>query len=598
MADYSNKRAGNYTVLNKIGDGGFATVYLAQHTVLEKKAAVKFLLEDWVGEPDVVSRFFDEARTMERLHENPYIVKILDIATIEKCAEEGLPPYFIMEYVDGRSLEEFIKSDEGFTIEDIVNIMSCALSALQHCHDTGVVHRDVKPSNFMITKTGEVKLTDFGIAKATINTSKTGEGLTLGSTDFMSPEQALGKRDLDYRSDIYSLGVSLYQMVCDRLPFIGDSPNAVALMHIQEKAIPPVDIIPDMPMRLNDIIVKAIAKDREHRFQSCTEMLEELRKLDQPYETSLQMPVIDITKIQDGLIEDHITGVHSTADGIAIPQTSAKPPAVLINIIRIVLIIVGFTLLFLLVFKGLNYLTRAHLVINTYPSNANVVVNKDAIGSSPIDIYMPPMGYLISLSKPGYATTSVYYNLAARQTLDLNRKLIELNPTALQHFTSRLDSLAAAISDLPANQPKNRRDLPEYEKKLASIAESWEELFELLQANSDDARFNHDFIHFCRKSADLKKTAAFYDRLMAAKPSATVYAFAGSIKMLQKNTKDALRLYMEAWTLDQNNKFLLNALGDFFIADKKPEKAKQYLEMSLFLYPEQDDIRKKLVEMN
>ena len=96
MADYSNKRAGNYTILKKIGDGGFATVYLAQHSVLEKKAAVKFLLEDWVDEADVVSRFFDEARTMERLHDNPNIVKIIDIATVEKCAEEGLPPYFIM----------------------------------------------------------------------------------------------------------------------------------------------------------------------------------------------------------------------------------------------------------------------------------------------------------------------------------------------------------------------------------------------------------------------------------------------------------------------------------------------------------------------
>ncbi|EKD81550.1 MAG: Serine/threonine protein kinase with PASTA sensor(S), partial [uncultured bacterium] len=567
MADYSDKRAGNYTILRKIGDGGFATVYLAQHSVLEKRAAVKFLLEDWIGEPDVVSRFFDEARTMERLHDNPHIVKIIDIATTQKCAEEGLPPYFIMEYIDGRSLEEFVRSDESFTLEDIVKIMSCALSALQHCHDMGVVHRDVKPSNFMITKTGDVKLTDFGIAKASINTSKTGEGLTLGSTDYMSPEQALGKRDLDYRSDIYSLGVSLYQMVCDRLPFIGDSPNAIALMHIQEKLVPPVELIPDIPMRLNDIIVKAMAKEREHRFQSCNEMLEELRKLDQPYVPSVEMPAVDITGMHDELIEDHITGVHSTAEGSTTTRKAAvKPPAALINVIRIVLIIVGFTMLFLLVFKGMNYLTRARLVVVTYPQGAAIMLNKDAVGSSPVDIYLPPMGYLISLTMPGYATATYYYDLAARQKLELNRKLFEVNPTSLSEFKKQMESLAASIRQIPDEPPKNRRDLPTYEAQLANIDKTWEDLFVLLSENADDERFNRIFIEFCRHSADLKKAEAFYNRLIGEKPSAMVYAFAGSIKMLLKDNKEALRLYMEAWTRDQNNRFLLNSLGDFFIA--------------------------------
>ncbi|PKL47177.1 MAG: hypothetical protein CVV42_13980 [Candidatus Riflebacteria bacterium HGW-Riflebacteria-2] len=599
MADYCNKRAGNYTILNKIGDGGFATVYLAQHSVLEKKAAVKFLLEDWVGEPDVVSRFFDEARTMERLHDNPNIVKIIDIATVEKCSEEGLPPYFIMEYIDGHSLEEHVKSDEPFTLEDIVKIMSCALSALQHCHDMGVVHRDVKPSNFMITKGGDVKLTDFGIAKATINTSKTGEGLTLGSTDYMSPEQALGKRDLDYRSDIYSLGVSLYQMVCDRLPFIGDSPNAIALMHIQEKLVPPVELIPEIPMRLNDIIVKAMAKDREHRFQSCTEMLEELRKLDQPYEASIEMPAVDITGMHDDLMEDHITGVHSTADGTTTKSVSAvKPPASLINAIRVVLIIFAFTMIFLLVFKGLNYFTRTRLVVQTYPQGASVTLNNDVVGSSPVDLYLPPMGYLITLSLPGYATASYYNDLAARQSFELNRKLIELEPAAMAPFTSELAALTALIKKMPDEAPRNKKDLAEYEEQRVAVEKSWESLYEKLRDNSDDERFNHMFIDVCRKVAGISKAEAFYDRLIAEKPSAMVYAFAGSLKMLKKNTKDALRLYMEAWTRDQNNRYLLNALGDFFIADKKPDRAKQYLEMSLFLYPQQDNIRKKLAEMN
>ncbi|HAE38924.1 MAG TPA: hypothetical protein DCG57_09835 [Candidatus Riflebacteria bacterium] len=600
MADYTDKRAGNYTILRKIGDGGFATVYLAQHSVLEKKAAVKFLLQDWVNEPDVVSRFFDEARTMERLHDNPYIVKIIDIATPEKCGEEGLPPYFIMEYIDGRSLEDYIHSDEAFTLDDIIKIMSCALSALQHCHDMGVVHRDVKPSNFMITKSGDVKLTDFGIAKASINTSKTGEGLTLGSTDYMSPEQALGKRDLDYRSDIYSLGVSLYQMVCDRLPFIGDSPNAIALMHIQEKLVSPVELVSEIPMRLNDIIVKAMAKDREHRFQSCNEMLEELQKLDQPYVPSVEMPAVDITGMHDELTEDHVTGVHSTAEGTitGARQAATKPPAALIGVIRIALIIVGFTMLFLLVFKGLNYLTRARLIVVSYPAGAAITLNKDLIGSSPVDIYLPPMGYLISLSVPGHATATFYHNLAARQTIELKRKLFELTPPALGEFTGQINSLAASIRQLPDDPPRNRKDLEAYEEKRALIDKSWEGLFALLLAHADDERFNQSFVDFCLRSADLKTAETYYGRLIGEKPLATVYAFAGSIKMMQKNPKEALKLYMEAWTRDQNNRYLLNSLGDFFIADKKPDKAKQYLEMSLFLYPDQDGIRKKLAELN
>ncbi len=416
----------------------------------------------------------------------------------------------------------------------------------------------------------------------------------------MSPEQALGKRDLDYRSDIYSLGVSLYQMVCDRLPFIGDSPNAIALMHIQEKLVPPVDLIPDIPMRLNDIIVKAMAKEREHRFQSCNEMLEELRKLDQPYEPSLQMPAVDITGMHDDLIEDHITGVHSTADGTTTTSKAAaiKPPASLINAIRVFLIIIGFTLLFLLVFKGMNYLTRARLKLTTYPRGATVTLNKDRVGSSPVDLYLPPMGYLISLSLPGHATASYYYDLAARQTLDLNRKLIELEPAALSNFNGQLDTLARTLRNLPDEAPKNKRDLAEYEEQLALTEKSWEGLFEMLRDNSEDERFNQNFVDFCKKAGEIRKAEALYDRLLAEKPTAMAFAFAGSLKMYQKNPKEALRLYMEAWTRDQNNRYLLNSLGDFFIADKKPDKARQYFEMSLFLYPEQDEIRKKLAQVN
>jgi len=255
-------------------------------------------------------------------------------------------------------------------------------------------------------------------------------------------------------------------------------------------------------------------------------------------------------------------------------------------------------MLFLLVFKGLNYFTRARLVLNTYPQGAAIFLNKDKVGSSPVDIYLPPMGYLINLSLPGYATASFYHDLAARQTLDLKRKLIQLEPTALTEFAGQMESLASLLKRLPDEPPKNKRDVPEYEEQLAAAEQSWEALTGELLENSDDERFNHHFINFCLSLGEIKKAESIYEKLIAEKPSAMLYAFAGNIKMHKKDPKEALRLYMEAWTRDQNNRYLLNSLGDFFIADKKPDRAKQYLEMSLFLYPDQDEVRKKLAELN
>jgi len=600
LADYSNKRAGNYTIIRKLGDGGFATVYLAQHSVLEKKAAVKFLLEDWVDDVDVVARFFDEARTMERLHDHPSIVKIIDIATVEKCREEGLPPYFIMEFIDGKSLEELIKGSEGFTLDDIVKIMVCALSALQHCHDQGVVHRDIKPSNFMITSTGDVKLTDFGIAKACKNTSKTGEGLTLGSTDYMSPEQALGKRDLDYRSDIYSLGVTLYQLVCDRLPFVGDSANAIALKHIQEKPVAPIEINDAVPKRLNDIILRAMAKEREHRFQSCDEMLQALIKLNEPEAEQpggQKTATIDLTEMTPEQGDDAYAGEYETSSGTH-PTTrkfAPKPPQALINTIRIVLIVSAFTLLFLGVFKGYYHLTQAHLRLESWPAGAIVTVNKEIVGSSPVDLSLPPMGYLISFSLPGFATSTVYYDVVARQNLDLKQKLFEIEPPALKNFQEKATALTAMLRRLPDAPPKTKKEQGAYEDALTAIENEWKKLTEQLGEFSDYEAYNRTFLDFCLKTGNQKRAEEVYMGLIQSKPSAMVFTFAGLLKKHEKDNKEALRLYMEAWNKDPNNRLLLNTLGEFFVDDQKPDKAKQYYEMSLFLYPEQMRSEKKLL---
>lgn len=594
MADYLNKKAGNYTIIDKLGDGGFATVYLAQHSVLAKKAAVKFLLEDWVEEPDVVARFFDEARTMERLHEHPNIVKILDIATKEKCKSEGLPPYFIMEYIDGFSLEDLMKADESFTLDDVVEIMSCALSALQHCHDLGVVHRDIKPSNILITKDGEVRLTDFGIAKARVNTSKTGEGLTLGSTDYMSPEQALGKRDLDYRSDIYSLGVTLYQMVCDRLPFEGDSPNAVALKHIQETPLAPVQINEAVPPKLNNIILKAIEKEKEHRYQSCDEMLEALKNLDSDEEVVAEIPSVDLSEIDhEEIDENYIAELDEATSTHTASQYAKKPPQSLINTIRIVLIVLAFTGVFLGLFKGYYFFTQGQIEMITHPKGAKIFLNGENIASSPAKLTLPPMGYLISFSKEGYATSTHYFNLGARQHLNIDKKLLLINPD-FSDFNKAFADLKTQIQQMPSQNYKTKNGRDKYHKAAARLDKVWDKVFASLKDNIFYPEMNLKLIDFCQKTGCLEKLGGFYKNIARSNHSVEAYTLAGVVEEKLENPKEALKLYMEAWTRDKNYRFLLNSLGDFFMAKNENEKAKQYYEMSLFLYPNQNEIKEKL----
>ena len=601
MTDYSSKRAGNYTVLEKLGDGGFATVYLGQHTVLEKKAAIKFLLEDWVDEQDVVNRFFDEARTMERLNDHPNIVKIIDIATIEKCQEEGLPPYFIMEFVEGRTLEDLIKSDEGFTLEDIAEVMGKTLSALQHCHDFGVVHRDIKPSNIMLTTDGKVKLTDFGIAKATMNTSKTGEGLTLGSTDYMSPEQALGKRDLDYRTDIYSLGVTLYQMVCDKLPFTGDSPNAVALKHIQEPAVPPIEMNDAVPVRLNNIILKAMEKDKELRYQSCNEMLEAFSNLDGPEpNVEAEIEAVDLTEYEPETPEDEFTRereVVSTATHSTTRKFVPKPPQQLIVAIRGLLIIVAFTGLFLGAFKVYNSIMQAELIINTVPAGAKIILNGETIGSSPVQLPVPPMGYKLTLSLDGYKTSTMFYEIPARKNFEINYSLKKDIPDVAKDLRDFLPEVLATKKRIPAGKATTKKAEARKNKAIHEYRKQWSRIISLLETHFEYEEVHLELIKFCKEHDMLDKALERYSFWAKEKPCLMSFIFAGLANYKSGNQKEALKNYNKAWAIDSNNKLLLNLLGEYFHAKKEIAKAKQYFEMSLFLYPDQEDIERKLIKL-
>jgi serine/threonine protein kinase len=590
VPEYTGKRAGNYTILQKLGDGGFATVFLAQHTVLEKKAAVKFLLEEWINEPDVVSRFFDEARTMERLKDHPTIVKIIDIADAEKCASEGLPPYFIMDYVDGASLEKKIQSDEGFTLDFIIATIRTALDALGHCHKLGVVHRDIKPSNILITSDGQVKLTDFGIAKAKLNTSKTGNGLTLGSTDYMSPEQALGKRDLDHRTDIYSLGVTLYEMVTGKLPFTGDNPNAVALMHIQQEPPPPIVVNDAVPPRLNDLILKAMAKKREDRFQNCEEMiaaLDHLNEPDAPVEAegktldlgdfASEMPEDGLKSDTDASVPDSKLSRVSTAirDTIRSKQT--------VQTIRLVVASVALTMVFLGLFVGYQFYNRGFLVINVRPAGAEVEVNKLPVGSSPIELPLSPGAYMVVLRHEGFEPRSMQILLGKQQRLELKTQLVKIDPQILASFQDLIRGYDQAVA---SSRPKGALD---------RSGEAWDQIIAALKTHAYRADVHQAFVDHSQSRGLLERARTVYSEWQRESPEELMpWVFGARVKRALGDVKGALDDLTKAWFIDPNEILLLNALGAHFQAEKNVARARQYYEQSLILRPDQPEIRKRL----
>ncbi len=187
--------------------------------------------------------------------------------------------------------------------------------------------------------------------------------------------------------------------------------------------------------------------------------------------------------------------------------------------------------------------------------------------------------------------------MVARQNLNLNQKLFELEQPALKGFQEKTTTLTSLLRRLPDSPPKTKKEQGAYEDLLASIESEWKKLTEQLVEFSDYETFNQAFLDFCIKTGNQKRAGEIYAALIQSKPSATVFTFAGLLKKHEKDSKEALRLYMEAWNKDPNNRLLLNTLGEFFVEDQKLDKAKQYYEMSLFLYPEQDEIRKKLAEL-
>jgi len=259
MTEEASKRIGDYQILDELGSGGMGRVWRVRNVITDRVEAMKVLLPDLAGRQELAARFQREIKLMASLN-HPNIAALRTAFT----ADNQL--YMVMEYVEGVTLAD--KLEKGpIPVNDAVNYTSQVLSAVGYAHQQHIIHRDIKPANMMLTPQGVVKLMDFGIARAGEERSLTMTGTTMGSLSYMSPEQVKGEAT-DARSDLYSVGVSLYEFVTGQRPFTASSDYSIMAAHVKEAPKPPVDLHPGLPPALNEIILMAIAKDPALRFQT------------------------------------------------------------------------------------------------------------------------------------------------------------------------------------------------------------------------------------------------------------------------------------------------------------------------------------------
>lgn len=260
-----------YELLEQLGGGGMAIVYMGRDTLLNRLVTVKMLRPEFTSDEDFVKRFRREAQAVASLS-HPNIVSIYDVGLEDKVH------YLVMEYVEGDNLKNLIREQGVVPVDRAVEVARQVSEALQHAHENNIVHRDIKPQNILITKGGRAKLTDFGIAREATTATLTQTDTIVGSVHYLSPEQARGDT-ADPRSDIYSLGIVLYEMVTGVLPFRGETPIGVALKHIQESPAQPSSLNPSIPPALERIIIRAMSKNPVDRYQSAKDMSIDLERL-------------------------------------------------------------------------------------------------------------------------------------------------------------------------------------------------------------------------------------------------------------------------------------------------------------------------------
>lgn len=269
MLELGTMLSGRYEVLKRVGSGGMADVYMAKDHKLNRNVAVKVLKSEYVEDEKFLRKFEIEAQAVARLS-HPNIVNVYDVGI-----EDGIN-YIVMELAEGITLKEYIRKKGYLSPKETVEISIQIASAISHAHKNHIIHRDIKPQNILVSDTGIIKVTDFGIAKATSSNTVTSTATAMGSVHYISPEQAKG-RFCDEKSDIYSLGITMYEMVTGHVPFDHENGVTIALMHLQNEITPPSQVRDGIPDSLEKIILKCTMKKPEERYQTADELITDLR---------------------------------------------------------------------------------------------------------------------------------------------------------------------------------------------------------------------------------------------------------------------------------------------------------------------------------
>ena len=311
MTETTRLLSGRYELGDVLGRGGMAEVHIGRDSRLGRTVAVKMLRSDLARDPSFQARFRREAHSAASLN-HPAVVAVYD--TGEDTLEGQPVPYIVMEYVEGSTLRDLLVSGRRLMPERAMEIVSGILAALAYSHRQGIIHRDIKPGNVMLTRSGDVKVMDFGIARAIADTSATmtQTSAVIGTAQYLSPEQARGEQ-VDARSDLYSTGCLLFELLTGRPPFVGDSPVSVAYQHVREQPVPPSSIDPEVPPALDAITLKALEKDRNQRYQNADEMRADL-------ERALAGRAVLAPSAADVAATQHVVPV-----GAAAPATSTFP---------------------------------------------------------------------------------------------------------------------------------------------------------------------------------------------------------------------------------------------------------------------------------
>ena len=311
-----------YELLEVIGVGGTAVVYKAKCHRLNRYVAVKILKDEYAQDEEFRRQFHDEAQAVAMLS-HPNIVNVYDVS------RSGNVEYIVMELIDGITLKEYLSRRGQLSPKEVTVFTTQIARALEHAHSHDIIHRDIKPQNIMLLRDGTVKVADFGIAHFAAQENNFSKGEAIGSVHYVSPEQAKGSF-VDNRTDLYSLGVVMYEMITGRLPFEGDTPVSIALQHINSIALPPSVFAEDVPPRLEEITMKAMNPVLSKRYASATQILEDLEAFQNQEQFKINVDKPEIALPGDGEEEDDIDAtrkIQNTGEVMALLENEDELPA-------------------------------------------------------------------------------------------------------------------------------------------------------------------------------------------------------------------------------------------------------------------------------